>query len=222
MTADMQASPRVVLADDSVLFRTGLAHILAGAGFEVVGVAGTADELLEVVRARQPNVAVVDVRMPPTFTTEGVRAALAIRSELPEVGVLMLSHHIETEHVSTLLRDNARGFGYLLKDRVADIDTLLDGVRTVALGRSVIDPDVISELIGRQRHRRAIAELSDREKSVLELMAQGRSNVAIGQKLFLSEKTVEAYVRSIFSKLGLEPAADDHRRVLAVLAHLRS
>jgi serine/threonine-protein kinase len=213
---------RVVLADDSVLFRTGLARIVADAGLRVTGHAGNAEELLALVRETPPDVAIVDIRMPPTQTTEGLAAAGQIRRENPGVGVLLLSHFIETQHVMMLLADGANGLGYLLKDRVSDIDDFCDAVRAVGSGRSAIDPEVVSRLVATRRSRDLLADLTDREREVLALMAEGRSNLAIGQRLFLSHKTVEAHVRSIFGKLMLEPAPDDHRRILAVLAYLKS
>jgi serine/threonine-protein kinase len=212
----------VVLADDSVLFRTGLARIVADAGLQVAGQAGTAEELLALVRETSPDVAVVDIRMPPTQTIEGLAAAGQIRRENPGVGVLLLSHFIETQHVMMLLENGADGLGYLLKDRVADIDDFCDAVRAVGAGRSAIDPEVVSRLVANRRSRDVLSDLTDRERDVLALMAEGRSNLAIGQRLFLSSKTVEAHVRNIFGKLMLEPAPDDHRRILAVLAYLRS
>jgi DNA-binding NarL/FixJ family response regulator len=213
---------RVALADDAILFREGLARILTEAGFEVVGQVGTAEGLLALVREASPQVAVVDIRMPPTQTTEGLEVAVRIREERPDIGVLLLSQYVQTQHVMMMLQGGARGLGYLLKDRVSDLDMFCDSVRAVAAGRSVIDPDVISELVSTRRSRDLLRELSDRERDVLALMAEGRSNLAIGQRLVLSTKTVEAHVRSIMMKLDLEPAPDDHRRILAVLTYLRS
>jgi serine/threonine-protein kinase len=217
---------RVAIADDAVLFREGLARLLVEAGFDVVGQAGDAAELLTIVDGaatdRMPDVAVVDIRMPPTHTTEGLVAARAIRAGHPDVGVLVLSQYIETEHAIELLSDGAGGTGYLLKDRVSDLEGFRDAVRRVGEGGSAVDPEVIAQLVGRHRASDPIADLSDREREVLARMAEGRSNRAIGASLFLSEKTVEAHVRSIFTKLGLVPAPDENRRVLAVLAFLRS
>jgi serine/threonine-protein kinase len=217
---------RVAIADDAVLFREGLARLLVEAGFDVVGQAGDAAELLTIVDGaatdRMPDVAVVDIRMPPTHTTEGLVAARAIRAGHPDVGVLVLSQYIETEHAIELLSDGAGGTGYLLKDRVSDLEGFRDAVRRVGEGGSAVDPEVIAQLVGRHRASDPIADLSDREREVLARMAEGRSNRAIGASLFLSEKTVEAHVRSIFMKLGLVPAPDENRRVLAVLAFLRS
>jgi DNA-binding NarL/FixJ family response regulator/class 3 adenylate cyclase len=212
---------RVVVADDSVLFREGVVRVLEDAGFDVIGTAGNADELLERVRAARPDVAIVDIRMPPSHTNEGLVAAARIREELPSVGVLVLSQYVETQHAVRLLEASAEGIGYLLKDRVADVGDLADGVRRVAGGGSVIDPEVVSQLLQRSRQLDPLEKLTDRERDVLALMAEGRSNQAIGERLFLSPKTVETHVGHIFDKLGLLPAADDHRRVLAVVAHLR-
>ena len=212
---------RVVLADDAVLFREALASALSAAGFEVVGQAGEAGGLMRLVRALEPDVAVVDVRMPPTRTTEGLEAAERIRAEHPTVGLLILSQDVETRHVLRLLRDSPRGVGYLLKDRVGNLAEFVDAVRRVAGGGSVVDPEVVSTLLGRGRQPGPLDGLTPRERQVLELMAEGRSNAAIGDRLGLTEKTVEGNVRTILSKLGLEPAAEDHRRVLAVLTYLR-
>ena len=217
---------RVAVADDAVLFREGVARLLTEAGFEVVGQAADADELLAIVReappSRLPEVAVVDIRMPPSHTTEGLVAAEPIRAEHPEVGVLVLSQYLETEHAMDLLGDGTGGTGYLLKDRVSDLDGFRDAVRRVGEGGSAVDPEVIAQLVHRRRAVDPIAELTEREREVLGLMAQGCSNRAIGANLSLSEKTVEAHVRGIFTKLGLLPAPDENRRVLAVLAFLRS
>ncbi len=217
---------RVAVADDAVLFREGLARLLVDGGFDVVGQAANADELLTIIREappdRLPEVAVVDIRMPPSHTTEGLVAAKTIRAEHPEVGVLVLSQYIETEHAMDLLGEGTGGTGYLLKDRVSDLEGFSDAVRRVGEGGSAVDPEVIAQLVGRRRTIDPVADLSDREREVLSLMAEGRSNRAIGAGLFLSEKTVEAHVRAIFTKLGLAPAPDENRRVLAVLAYLRS
>jgi DNA-binding NarL/FixJ family response regulator len=213
---------RVVLADDAVLFRESLASALSGAGFEVVGQAGDAEALTTLVESTAPGVAVIDVRMPPTKTTEGLEAAVRIRATHPTVGVLILSQDVETRHVLRLLRDSPRGVGYLLKDRVGNLAEFVDAIRRVGAGGSVVDPDVVATLLGRGRQHGPLDELTPRERGVLELMAEGRSNRAIAERLGLTEKTVEGNVRVILSKLGLEPAAEDHRRVLAVLTFLRS
>jgi DNA-binding NarL/FixJ family response regulator len=213
---------RVVIADDAVLFREGLARVLQAAGIQVAAQVGDAEQLLVRVRADPPAAVVVDIRMPPTHTREGLDAAQRIRAEHPEVGVLVLSQYVEPHHAIQLLQDGASGVGYLLKDRVADVNEVIDAVRRVAAGGSVIDPEVVSQLVSRRRTHDPIQELSERERQVLALMAEGRSNQAIGERLFLSPKTVEAHVHSIFTRLDLHPAPDDHRRVLAVLAFLRA
>jgi DNA-binding NarL/FixJ family response regulator len=213
---------RVVIADDSVLLREGLAKILADGGFDVVGQAGNADELLLKVRSYNPDVAVVDVRMPPTQTDEGAQAAETIRAQYPDVGVLLLSQIVEARRALQLFSERPEGFGYLLKDRVLEIDDFLEAVRRVGRGGTAIDPDVIAQLLGRPREDDPLSELTPREREVLALMAEGLSNRGICGRLFLSPKTVEAHVKNIFMKLGLMPAPDDHRRVLAVLAFLRS
>lgn len=214
---------RVALADDSVLLREGIRSLLCEEGLEVVGEADDADELLRVVERSRPDIAVVDIRMPPTHTVEGIEAARTIRSRFPETAVLLLSQYVESEYVMDLLADGAGGVGYLLKDRVADIDEFVDALHRVADGGSAIDPQVVSRMVSRPHaSARPIDELSAREREVLALMAQGRSNRAIGASLFLGERTVEAHIRSIFLKLGLHPEPEDHRRVLAVLTHLES
>ncbi len=216
------AALRVILAEDQVLLREGVARLLTEAGFEVIGQAGDHDELLHLVRTDPPDVAVVDIRMPPTHTDEGIRAAHQIRQQFPGVGVLVLSQYLETAYALRLVADGAERLGYLLKDRVADIDQFIDAVRRVARGESVIDPAVVARLVSRPRLDHPLDTLSEREREVLALMAEGRSNLAIEHRLFLSAKTVETHVRSIFNKLALQPAPDDHRRVLAVLTYLRS
>ncbi len=212
---------RLVIAEDSVLLREGLARVLAEAGIEVVAQVGDAEALVRAVRTERPDVAIVDVRMPPTLTDEGARAAEQIRSEFPEVGLLVLSQVIEARHALRLFRETPEGFGYLLKDRVLEIDDFLDAVRRVAKGGTAIDPDVVAQLLGRRRGPDRLAELTPREREVLALMAEGRSNQGICKKLFLSPKTVETHVNSIFMKLGLQATGEDHRRVLAVLTYLR-
>ena len=212
---------RVILADDSVLLREGLARMLVESGFEVVAQVGDAEALLAAVDADPPDVCIVDIRMPPTNTTEGLQAALHLRVHHPEVAVLVLSQYVETRYAMELLAQGADGVGYLLKDRVGDIAELLAALRSVVAGRSVIDPAVVSRLVGRHRRADPMEALTAREREVLEQMAEGRSNRAIGERLFLSPKTVEAHVSSIFSKLGIEDTADDNPRVLSVLTWLR-
>jgi DNA-binding NarL/FixJ family response regulator len=212
---------RVVIADDSVLLREGLARVLDGAGLDVVAQVGDASALAFAVRRECPDVAIVDVRMPPTQTDEGAVAASRIREDHPEVGVLLLSQVVEARHALRLFQDRPEGFGYLLKDRVLEIDDFVAAVRRVAAGGTAIDPEVVSQLLGRRRPHDPIDDLTLREREVLGLMAEGRSNQAVCAKLFLSPKTVESHVGSIFAKLRLLPAPDDHRRVLAVLAYLR-
>jgi DNA-binding NarL/FixJ family response regulator len=211
---------RVIVAEDSVLLREGLVRLLEEAGFEVVGQAGDGEELMRKARAHKPDVAIVDIRMPPTHTDEGLRAARAIRDEMPDTGVLVLSQYIEEEYALELLADDAAGVGYLLKDRVSDLARFADAIRRVAEGGSALDPDVVSHMLGRRRADDPLAELTPREREVLGVMAEGRSNQAIAEALVISERAVEKHVTSIFAKLNLPPAAEDHRRVLAVLAFL--
>jgi len=213
---------RVVVADDSVLFRAGLARLLDGSGFIVVGQAGDAAELLAAVESARPDIAITDIRMPPTHTTEGLLAAAQIRERHPEIAVLLLSQYVETTHALRLLEHGAARVGYLLKDRVSDIRDFLEVVRRVGGGGSAIDPEVVAQLVVRRRQRDVVGELTERERDVLKLMAEGRSNSAIGDALHLSPKTVESHVRSIFMKLELEPTEEDHRRVRAVLTYLRA
>ncbi len=213
---------RVVVADDSVLLREGLVRLLESSGFEVAGQAGDGEDLLRKVRAHKPDVAVIDVRMPPTHTDEGLKAARRIRADHPATGVLVLSQYIEEGYALDLLSETTERTGYLLKDRVADIDTFLDAIRRVAQGGSALDPEVVAMLLGRRRREDPLQVLSPREHEVLGLMAEGRSNAAIAQAIFVTERAVEKHVTSIFSKLDLAPTAEDHRRVLAVLAYLRS
>jgi DNA-binding NarL/FixJ family response regulator len=213
---------RVVLADDSLLLREGLARLLEDAGLDVVAQAGDAEDLLRKVGAHKPDVAIVDVRMPPTHTDEGLRAAVEIRDRFGSTGVLVLSQYIEESYAMELLSDNAEGVGYLLKDRVADLDRFIDAVRRVGEGGSALDPEVVSRLLGRRRREDPLAEISPREREVLALMAEGRSNHAIANELVVTERAVEKHVTSIFSKLDLPPTAVDHRRVLAVLTFLRA
>ncbi|MQA73838.1 MAG: response regulator [Solirubrobacterales bacterium] len=213
---------RVIVAEDSVLLREGIARLLAEHGFEVVGKAGDAEDLIRKVGAHKPDVAVVDIRMPPDNTDDGLRAALQIREQQPGTGVLVLSAYVEEAYALELVADSASGVGYLLKDRVADVDGFVEAVRRVAEGGSALDPEVVSRLLGRTRRQDPLDELTPREREVLELMAEGRSNAAIAERMVVTERAVEKHVTSIFGKLNLSPTAVDHRRVLAVLAFLRS
>ena len=217
-----QSELRVVVADDSVLLREGLSRLLEESGFEVAGQAGDAEDLLRKVGAHRPDVAVVDVRMPPTHTDEGLRAAHRIRSEQPTTAVLVLSQYVEEAYALDLLSESTERTGYLLKDRVSDVDTFTDAVRRVANGGSALDPEVVALLLGRRRREDPLESLTAREREVLGLMAEGRSNAAIAEALVVTERAVEKHVTSIFSKLDLPPTVEDHRRVLAVLAYLRA
>lgn len=213
---------RVAIADDSALFRRGIASLLEVEGLNVVGEAADGSHLLELVESERPDVAIIDIRMPPSYTIEGIRTAAELRQTHPQMGVLLLSQYIEVEHVTTLLGRSAKGFGYLLKERVSDIDEFIDALRRIASGGSAIDPDLVSLMVSRpHRGRRLFDRLTDREKEVLELMASGKSNRAIAKAVFMSERTVEAHIHEIFDKLELEPAPENHRRILAVLAHLQ-
>jgi DNA-binding NarL/FixJ family response regulator len=212
---------RVVIAEDAVLLREGLQRLLTEAGLAVAGTAGDAAELLTLVGLLQPDVVLADIRMPPTQTTEGLLAALEIRRRWPGTAVVVVSHHVETEHLFELLADDPRGVGYVLKDRVADIAQFTQAIRRVADGEAVIDPEVVARLVGRPRRDSPLGKLTERELAVLALMAEGRSNHAIASQLYMSPKTMETHVGNIFAKLGLPPAAEDHRRVLAVLTYLR-
>jgi DNA-binding NarL/FixJ family response regulator len=212
---------RVVIADDAVLLREGASRLLEEAGHDVVAQAGDANDLLRKVRAHRPDVAVIDVRMPPDNSDDGLRAALAIRAELPEVGILLLSQYVEDRYLGQLLARGANGVGYLLKDRVADVERLAEAVERVAVGGSVLDPEVVAQMLGRARDEGPLDSLTDREREVLGLMAEGRTNRAIASELFVSERAVERHVTSIFGKLDLPTGQQDHRRVLAVLAYLR-
>jgi DNA-binding NarL/FixJ family response regulator/class 3 adenylate cyclase len=216
------ARVRVALADDAVLLREGMARLLGEYGFDVVGQSGTADDLLLKVRSYSPDVAIVDIRMPPTQTDEGLRAAREIRTKHPNVGVLVLSQHVAPEYALELLAESAEGVGYLLKDRVSDIDEFAAAIRRVAQGGSALDPVLVAELVDRPRRRGPLDELTPRERDVLELMAEGRSNQAIGELLFITPGAVEKHTTNIFRKLGLSPTLEDHRRVLAVLAFLNA
>jgi DNA-binding NarL/FixJ family response regulator len=212
---------RIVIADDAVLLREGAARLLEDAGHEVVAQAGDADDLLRKVRAHRPDVAIIDVRMPPDNSDDGLRAALAIRNELPGVGILLLSQYVEDRYLGRLLGGGAEGVGYLLKDRVAEVERLAEAVERVAAGGSVLDPEVVVQMLGRARDKGPLDALTEREREVLGLMAEGRTNRAIATELFLSERAVERHVTSIFGKLDLPTGEQDHRRVLAVLAYLR-
>ena len=212
---------RIVIADDAVLLREGAARLLEEAGFEVVAQAGDADDLLRKVRAHTPDVAIIDVRMPPDNVDDGLRAALTIRDELPDVGILMLSQYVEDRYLGELLAGGAEGVGYLLKDRLAEVERLTEAVQRVASGGSVLDPEVVAQMLGRSREAGPLDSLTDRERDVLGRMAEGRTNRAIAEELFVSERAVERHVTSIFAKLDLPAGEQDHRRVLAVLAYLR-
>jgi len=201
--------------------REGIVHILVDAGFDVVAQAGDAEDLMRKVRAHKPDVAVVDVRMPPTHTDEGLKAAREIRAEMPDIGVLVLSQYVEETYARELLTDNASGVGYLLKDRVSDVTALTDALRRVASGGSALDPEVVSQILGRRRVDDPLEALTAREREVLGLVAEGRSNSAIAKDLVISERAVEKHVTGIFGKLDLPPSGDDHRRILAVLAFLQ-
>ena len=221
--ADEAAATRgsVVVADDDVLLREGLASLLDRAGFDVIGQVGDAEELLELVRARAPDLAVVDIRMPPTHTTEGLDAARAIREEAPATAILVLSAHVDVEHAIDLLASGERS-GYLLKSRVTDVDEFLDALDRILKGGSAVDPALVQELVAARRVQDPLAELSPREREVLELMAEGRSNAGIARRLWVTEGTVEKHVHSILGKLQLPETEEDHRRVLAVIAFLES
>jgi DNA-binding NarL/FixJ family response regulator len=213
---------RVVIADDEVLLREGLERLLTEAGFEVVGKVGTADELRRKVELTRPDVAIVDIKMPPTHTDEGLVAAEAIRDSHPETAVLVLSHYLASRYALRLIEQHPGGVGYLLKERVSDLAVLTDALARLHEGESVVDPTIVSRLVNRARPASRLDELTKREREVLALIAEGRSNKGICERLFLSPKTVEAHVKHIFMKLGIEGSGDDHRRVLAVLAFLRS
>ena len=212
---------RVVLAEDSVLLREGVARRLEDEGFEIVGQTGTADDLMLKVRSYSPNVVIVDIRMPPTHTDEGLRAAQEIKETYPQIGVLVLSQYVEPTYAMELLSESAEGVGYLLKDRVSNVDEFAAAVRRVGEGGSALDPAIVSQLVGRRRRDDPLDQLTPREREVLEHMAQGRSNQGIANELVVTERAVEKHVTSIFGKLRLPHATEDHRRVLAVLTYLR-
>jgi DNA-binding NarL/FixJ family response regulator len=213
---------RVVIAEDSLLLRAAAARVLEEADVDVVGLAGDADELLRKVRAHRPDVAIIDIRMPPTHVDEGLKAAWAIRTELPGIGVLLLSAHVNERYAAELLEHGADGVGYLLKDRVTDLDRFVDAVRQVAEGRSVLDPEVVAHMVGHHRREPEFETLGDRDREVLAQMAQGASNRAIAERMFLSERAVERSVTTIFEELKITASRSAHRRVLAVLAYLRT
>jgi DNA-binding NarL/FixJ family response regulator len=212
---------RVVLAEDSVLLREGVARLLEDQGFEIVAQTGTADDLMLKVRSYSPNVVIVDIRMPPTHTDEGLKAAQEIKETYPQVGVLVLSQYVEPTYAMELLAESAEGVGYLLKDRVSNVDEFAAAVRRVGEGGSALDPAIVSQLVGRRRRDDPLDQLTPREREVLEHMAQGRSNQGIANELVVTERAVEKHVTSIFGKLRLPHATEDHRRVLAVLTYLR-
>src|SRR5246127_3494984 len=214
-----QAGTRVVVADDDVLLREGLASLLTGPGYQVVGQAGDATSLLELVRSEKPELAIVDIRMPPTYTTDGLDAAMIIREEMPQVGLVILSAHVDVEHAMQLLATD-RGVGYLLKTRVTDVGEFLDTLARIGQGACVIDPALVQELVDARKRNDPLAVLSPREQEVLALMAEGRSNAGIAQRLWVTEGTVEKHVRSIMTKLDLPETPDDHRRVRAVITFL--
>ena len=211
---------RIVIAEDAAVIRAGLAEILTDRGHEIVAAVGDAEALKDAVAARQPDVAIVDVRMPPSHTDEGLRAAIAIRRDYPHVGILVFSQYVETRYAADLLATRSGGVGYLLKDRVANVAEFTDAVTRVAGGGTALDPEVVSGLLNASRHASALGTLTAREHDVLALMAEGRSNSAIADRIFVSERAVEKHISNIFTKLGLPPSDSDHRRVLAVLAYL--
>ncbi len=213
---------RLIVADDSLLFREGLVRLLSEQKFDVLAQADNAEDLLRRVGGLRPEAVLVDIRMPPTYSDEGLRAALEIGERYPGVGVMVLSQYIESGYAMRLLEHGSRGRGYLLKDRVSDLDGFADAIRRVAQGGSVVDPELVAALVDRRRAPGPLDELTDRERQTLALMAEGRSNAGICEQVFLSPRTVESHVRTIFRKLDLDETHDDHRRVLAVLAYLRA
>jgi len=219
---ESDGTTRLVVADDSLLFRRGLCLLLEEAGFEIVGEASDPDQLLARVEVESPDVAIVDIKMPPTFTDEGLRAANELRRRHPDLGVLLLSQYLEVHYAMKLIENEIRGVGYLLKDRVTAVDEFIDAIRRVGRGGSVVDTGVVAELLSRRRTKNPLDSLTDREREVLSLMAEGRSNYAIQERLYISARTVETHVRNILMKLGLEDTPDDHRRVLAVLTYLKA
>jgi DNA-binding NarL/FixJ family response regulator len=211
---------RIVIAEDAAVIRAGLAEILTDRGHEIVAAVGDAEALKDAVAADQPDVAIVDVRMPPSHTDEGLRAAIAIRRDHPGVGILVFSQYIETRYAADLLATGSGGLGYLLKDRVADVAEFTDAITRIAAGGTALDPEVVSGLLNASRHASALGTLTAREQDVLALMAEGRSNSAIADRIFVSERAVEKHISNIFTRLNLPPSDSDHRRVLAVLAYL--
>ena len=211
---------RIVIAEDAAVIRAGLAEILTDRGHEIVAAVGDAEALKDAVAADQPDVAIVDVRMPPSHTDEGLRAAIAIRRDHPGVGILVFSQYIETRYAADLLATGSGGLGYLLKDRVADVAEFTDAITRIAAGGTALDPEVVSGLLNASRHASALGTLTAREQDVLALMAEGRSNSAIAGRIFVSERAVEKHISNIFTRLNLPPSDSDHRRVLAVLAYL--
>ncbi len=212
---------RVVVADDAVILREGLARLLEEAGFEVVGLAADGDEVFALVEQVEPDVVIVDIRMPPTHTDEGLQAAKRIRARWPQIGILVLSQHVQARYAVELLAGGTERVGYLLKDRVSDLGELSESIKRIGMGGSVLDPTVVAQLVGqRRRGNTPLENLTERELDVLALMAEGRSNKAIGERLFITEHTVEKHVKSIFGTLQLPPSPDDHRRVLAVVTFL--
>ena len=222
MARSLEASARIALADDDVLLREGIARILGGAGYEVVAQAGDADDLLRKALAHHADVAVVDVKMPPDRSDDGLRAAIELRRQRPGTGVLVLSQYLEERFAVDLIGDRAEGVGYLLKERVGDVDAFIDAVSRVASGGSALDPEVVSRMLGRKSRESPLAELTPRERDVLAAMAEGKSNMGIANDLFVTAAAVEKHVTSIFQKLGLGPTATEHRRVLAVLTYVRN
>jgi DNA-binding NarL/FixJ family response regulator len=220
--SESDGTTRLVVADDSLLFRRGLCLLLEEAGFKIVGEASDPDQLLARVEGESPDVAIVDIKMPPTFTDEGLRAANELRRRHPDLGVLLLSQYLEVHYAMKLIENEIRGVGYLLKDRVTAVDEFTDAIRRVGRGGSVVDTGVVAELLSRRRTNNPLDGLTDREREVLSLMAEGRSNYAIQERLYISARTVETHVRNILMKLGLEDTPDDHRRVLAVLTYLKA